>query len=115
MEYRLCGERVFSTLINPVNVIEPGRLQIYEVERSSDLEGVCIVRCIGGVVRRGQIFVPEGITEKLATDVHLTITEIEWYGKNVDFIDPPHAARVYFSGGSVGNLTRGSVLTGPAS
>lgn len=111
------GYRLFAHALEDLlrdQVIESSRLQIYEVESSSELGGVCIARCVGGVVRPGQTFVPVGISEESA-EGYVTLTAIERYGENVDFFDPPHSARVHFSGRSVGNLIRGSILTRTAS
>ncbi|MBM7438857.1 hypothetical protein JOC24_002265 [Streptomyces sp. HB132] len=89
---------------------EPSRLQIYEVERSSEQEGVCTARCISGVARVGQTFGPDGAGE-VSTDSLITLKAIERYRNNVDFFDPPGTARVFLSGESVKALSRGSIIS----
>ncbi|MEV8227709.1 hypothetical protein AB0P41_16925 [Streptomyces sp. NPDC079167] len=86
-------------------------LQIYEVEYGDDHGGVCVVRCLGGVVRTGQVFLAPTATTEPAPAVTLTTTRIECYGREVPFLDPPHTARVTLSGGPVAGLARGTVLS----
>ncbi|MFH9615837.1 hypothetical protein [Streptomyces pratensis] len=86
-------------------------LQIYEVEYGDDHGGVCVVRCLSGVVRTGQLFLSPTATLGPAPAATLTTTKIECYGREVPFLDPPHTARVTLSGGPVTGLTRGTVLT----
>ncbi|MFC4609085.1 hypothetical protein ACFO9E_14860 [Streptomyces maoxianensis] len=91
---------------------EPSKLQIYAVEVAAESGGICIARCVGGVVRVGQVFRHEGPSGDSATDLRLTPDRIERYvGLDVDFFDPPHAARVHFSGASTSTLARGVVIT----
>lgn len=92
-------------------------LQVYEVEYGDDHGGVCVVRCLSGVVRTGQLFLsPTTATPGPAPAVTLTATRIECYGREVPFLDPPHTARVTLSGGPITGLTRGRssrLLCGP--
>ncbi|NUK04319.1 hypothetical protein HRW23_13800 [Streptomyces lunaelactis] len=91
---------------------EPSRLQIYAVEAAAESGGICIARCVGGVVRVGQVFTHECPSGASVTDLRLTLDRIERYvGQYVDFFDPPHAARVHFSGTSTSALARGDIIT----
>ncbi|GHA87436.1 hypothetical protein GCM10010392_12180 [Streptomyces clavifer] len=89
---------------------EPSRLQIYEVERSSDQGGVCTARCISGIARVGQTLGPDG-AEEVSADSLITLKAIERYGSSVDFFDPPGTARVFLAGESVKALSRGSIIS----
>ncbi|WP_251067317.1 hypothetical protein [Streptomyces sp. ISL-36] len=89
----------------PVN----SRLQIYSIEFEDSDGGVCIVRCIGGIARVGQIFVAEEETLEQSVP-QLTLNQIERYNRQVEFFDPPHNARVHLSGGPLAGLREGSVL-----
>ncbi|MFJ4004201.1 hypothetical protein ACIPWL_12185 [Streptomyces sp. NPDC090023] len=81
---------------------ETARLQIYSVE-SEDLDSaVCVVRCVGGVVRVGQEFAGP-----------MTLDWILRYGRTVEFLEPPHSAQVRLSGAVVHTLERGVVVTAP--
>lgn len=85
-------------------------LQIYSIEKASENSAVCDVRCVGGVVRLGDTFTtsrpPEGTPAK-----QLRIEKIERYREVfVEFFDPPHAARVHFSGPGGRSLERGDIL-----
>lgn len=91
-------------------MVECSKLQIYEVEEASDLGGTCVVRCISGVARVGQVFTPAPADDDVPADLHLTLSRIERYRNDVEFFDPPHTARVELSGGSVTSLNRGSII-----
>lgn len=93
---------------------ECSQLQIYEVEEASNHGGTCIVRCIRGVARLGQAFTSVAADRDVPADLHLTVTRIERYRNDVEFFDPPHTARVEFSGKSVDSLSRGAVIQGSA-
>jgi hypothetical protein len=88
-----------------------GELQIYSVEERDVAAATCIVRCVGGVVRTGRQF-------KIGSTAHVTgdpsLLSLDWinrYEKMMDFIDPPHSARVHLSGNGVAALKRGVILT----
>lgn len=92
-----------------------GRIQIESVEESSDTGGKCIVRCVGGVPRVGDVFTSDEISGVGHLKVRITLDRIERYeGRFVEFFDPPHAARIHVSGEGVGLLTRWSVITSAA-
>ncbi|WP_327683173.1 hypothetical protein [Streptomyces sp. NBC_00467] len=94
---------------------EMSRIQIESVEQSSDTGGKCIVRCVGGVPRVGDVFTSDEISGLALVKVRLTLDRIERYeGRFVQFFDPPHAARIHVSGEGVGLLTRWSVITSAA-
>jgi hypothetical protein len=85
-------------------------LQIYSVEKTSENTGICVVRCIAGRVRLGDIFTSELPSSAPVTRLH--IDKIERYSDVfVERFDPPHAARVYFSGPGAQSLERGHILT----
>lgn len=94
---------------------EMSRIQIESLEESSDTGGTCIVRCVGGVPRVGDVFTSDEISGRGHPQVRLTLDRIERYeGRFVEFFDPPHAARIHVSGEGVGLLTRGSIITSAA-
>ncbi|MFG2815084.1 hypothetical protein [Streptomyces sp. NPDC048410] len=76
------------------------KLQIYSVEERSLDTAVCVVRCVGGIVRVGQEF-----------GAHLTLDRIIRYDQAVDFMDPPHGAQVRLSGAGVRELEKGVIIT----
>ncbi|MFD4725175.1 hypothetical protein ACFWNW_08835 [Streptomyces seoulensis] len=76
------------------------RLQIHSVEQEGPAAAVCIVRCVGGVARVGQEFAGA-----------MTLDRILRYGREVEFLEPPHSAKVRLSGAGVHALERGAVVT----
>ncbi|MER6387681.1 hypothetical protein ACFXEL_02665 [Streptomyces sp. NPDC059382] len=78
-------------------------LQVYSVERADVTGGVCVVRCIGGVARAGQVYA--------VGDLRIGLRRIERYGRTVGFFDAGHVARVHLTGAVVALLGRGQVLT----
>ncbi|GHC48485.1 hypothetical protein RFN57_39365 [Streptomyces violaceochromogenes] len=88
-----------------------GKLQIYEVEESTTTTVTCIVRCVAGVVRTGQHFSIDSDTGSNMVGSPLILDWINRYERLVDFIDPPHSAKVHMSGEVVGTLERGMTLT----
>ncbi|MEW2412385.1 hypothetical protein AB0953_01455 [Streptomyces sp. NPDC046866] len=78
-------------------------LQVYSVEEAGAGGGVCLVRCIGGVARTGQVYA--------AGDLRLGLRRIERYGSRVAFCGAGHTARVHLAGTVAGLLGRGQVLT----
>ncbi|MFF0434940.1 hypothetical protein ACFYU9_22220 [Streptomyces sp. NPDC004327] len=84
-------------------------LQVYSIEQCDEDGGVCIVRCISGVARVGQVFLPEA-SDSSAKVRPLTLDRIERYRQPVEFFDPPHSAMVYLSGAPLTDLQRGTVL-----
>ncbi|MEU3448506.1 hypothetical protein AB0H29_14960 [Streptomyces thermolilacinus] len=86
-----------------------GRMQVLSVEAATARGGVFVVRCVGGVVRLGDVCLAEGLPEGSGTG--LTVHRIERY-RDVDVpcFDPPHAARVHLSGEGAALLARGVVL-----
>jgi hypothetical protein len=62
----------------------------------------------GGAVRPGLKFTTDSPSDAAEADQHVTLEEIYRYGTRVDFIDPPHNAKVVFSGPGVTFLARGS-------
>ncbi|MEV6954127.1 hypothetical protein [Streptomyces sp. NPDC051183] len=78
-------------------------LQVYSVEEADVTGGVCVVRCIGGVARTGQVYA--------VGELRLGLRRIERYGRPVGFFDAGHVAKVHLSGAVVALLSRGQVLT----
>ncbi|MCY0934203.1 hypothetical protein [Streptomyces sp. H34-S4] len=78
-------------------------LQVCAVEAADAAGGVCVVRCIGGVARAGQVFAAGGL--------RIGLRSIERYGRTVGFFDAGHVAKVHFTGPVVALLARGQVLT----
>lgn len=86
------------------------KLQIYSVEESSETAAICIVRCVGGIVRTGQVFSAEAPAVTADAGISLTLTAIDRYGREVELFDPPHAAKVHLSGPGASLLGRGLIL-----
>ncbi|MDT6983399.1 hypothetical protein ACFSUJ_31330 [Streptomyces lusitanus] len=82
---------------------ERGKLQIYAVESAGPEAATCVVRCTGGIARTGQRYSSGEIAP-------LTLEHITRYGRAVDFVDPPHNAKVRFSGEGARGLVRNVVL-----
>ncbi|MET3982215.1 hypothetical protein [Streptomyces sp. PvR034] len=78
-------------------------LQVYSVEEADVSGGVCVVRCVGGVARAGQVYA--------AGESRLGLRRIERYGRPVASFAAGHVAKVHLSGAVVALLTRGQVLT----
>lgn len=78
-------------------------LQVYAVEAADVTGGVCVVRCVGGVARAGQVYA--------AGELRLGLRRIERYGRAVEFFDAGHVAKVHLTGPVVALLARGQVLT----
>ncbi|MFJ6797602.1 hypothetical protein [Streptomyces sp. NPDC091268] len=78
-------------------------LQVYCVEEADVTGGVCVVRCVGGVARAGQVYA--------VGELRLGLRRIERHGRPVGFFDAGHVAKVHLSGAVVALLSRGQVLT----
>ncbi|MFD3676145.1 hypothetical protein [Streptomyces sp. NPDC058613] len=78
-------------------------LQVYSVEEADVTGGVCVVRCVGGVARAGQVYA--------AGELRLGLRRIERYGRTVGSFGAGHIARVHLTGAVVALLSRGQVLT----
>ncbi|WP_328763234.1 MULTISPECIES: hypothetical protein [unclassified Streptomyces] len=78
-------------------------LQVYSVEEADVTGGVCVVRCLGGVARAGQVYA--------VGELRLGLRRIERYGRDVAFFDAGHMAKVHLTGALVALLARGQVLT----
>ncbi|USQ83237.1 immunity 50 family protein [Streptomyces phaeoluteigriseus] len=88
-----------------------GKLQIYSVEEEDPKGATCIVRCVGGRVRAGQRFEVDRDVDATADTPPLMLDWINRYERPVDFIGPPHSAKVHLSGEGVATLTRGCILS----
>ncbi|MGW2271647.1 hypothetical protein [Streptomyces yangpuensis] len=78
-------------------------LQVYSVEEADVTGGVCVVRCIGGTARAGQVYA--------VGESRMGLRSIERYGRAVGSFDAGHIAKVHFTGAMVALLSRGQVLT----
>lgn len=78
-------------------------LQVYRVEQADVTGGVCLVRCVGGVARAGQVYA--------AGESRLWLRGIERHGRHADSFGAGHTARVRLAGAVVALLSRGQVLT----
>lgn len=78
-------------------------LQVYSVEEADVTGGVCVVRCLGGVARAGQVYA--------AGESRLWLRRMERYGREADSFGAGHTARVLLAGAVVALLSRGQVLT----
>ncbi|MFF7971889.1 hypothetical protein [Streptomyces sp. NPDC007905] len=97
-------ERLFVTRAD-------ARLRIHSVEERDAVTATCIVRCVSGVVRVGQRFGvgPDGGRGDGAPVVALG--GILKYERPLDFVDPPHSAKVHLTGEGVALLEKGAVIT----
>jgi ketosteroid isomerase-like protein len=82
------------------------RLSVHSVEERDATAAVCVVRCVGGVARTGQRFAVEPCDAPT-----VTLEEILRYGQSVEFVDPPHTAKVRLTGEAVGMVVRGAVVS----
>ncbi|MFF4753453.1 hypothetical protein ACWD5R_09615 [Streptomyces sp. NPDC002514] len=88
------------------------KLQIYAVEEADHQSATCIVRCVGGIVRPGQRFdVGSPSADHSNERSQIVLDWIDRYGNRVDFVDPPHNAKVHFSGSGVSLLEKGVTIT----
>lgn len=78
-------------------------LQVYSVEEADGTGGVCLVRCVGGTARAGQVYA--------AGESRVWLRGIERYGGAVGSFGAGHTARVRLAGAVVALLSRGQVLT----
>ncbi|OKK18319.1 hypothetical protein AMK16_18490 [Streptomyces sp. CB00455] len=78
-------------------------LQVYRVEEADVTGGVCVVRCVGGTARAGQVYAVGGL--------RLGLRRIERYGRTAACLTAGHTARVHLTGAVVALLSRGQVLT----
>ncbi|MEU9250640.1 hypothetical protein AB0D66_02155 [Streptomyces sp. NPDC048270] len=78
-------------------------LQVYSVEEADVTGGVCVVRCVGGVARAGQVYA--------VGELRLGLRRIERHGRPVGSFDAGHVAKVHFTGAVAALLSRGQVLT----
>ncbi|MEV7546458.1 hypothetical protein [Streptomyces sp. NPDC089915] len=78
-------------------------LQVYSVEEADGTGGVCLVRCVGGTARAGQVYA--------AGESRVWLRGIERYGGEVGSFGAGHTARVRLAGAVVALLSRGQVLT----
>ncbi|QES49225.1 hypothetical protein DEJ50_16855 [Streptomyces venezuelae] len=78
-------------------------LQVSSVEEADGAGGVCIVRCIGGIARTGQLYAAAGS--------RLVLRRIEWYGRESAFLDAAHSAKVHLSGAIVPLLGQFQVIS----
>lgn len=88
------------------------RLQVYEVVGPGEAAdgGICIVRCVGGTARPGQVFVLEDDQDTVGPENALVLDRIEKYRQPLESLDPPHSAAVLLSGGPLDRLREGDVL-----
>jgi hypothetical protein len=82
---------------------DAARLHIAEVEVATAETLIVVARCQSGVVRTGTRFRQ---IHNIAEPIELTVTELWRYSnRQVEAIDPPHAARVTLTG-TGGELVR---------
>ncbi|WP_328299808.1 hypothetical protein OG389_19880 [Streptomyces sp. NBC_00435] len=78
-------------------------LQVYAVETADVTGGVCVVRCVGGVARAGQVYA--------VGELRAGLRRIERYGRTVESCEAGRMAKVHLTGAVVALLARGQVLT----
>lgn len=91
--------------------MQTGKLQIYSVEEREATTAVCIVRCVGGVVRTGQTFTIGTTSDATHSSSSMTLDWINRYEQLVDFVSPPHSAKVRLSGHGIAALERGVIIS----
>lgn len=88
------------------------RIGIEVVEQVAGDQAFCAVRSLAGTVSVGQVFDRlEGPGGEVRS-VSLRLTEITRYDRSIEFVDPPHIARVGLTGTGVGELAQGTFLVG---
>ncbi|MEU6481419.1 hypothetical protein ABZ858_32020 [Streptomyces sp. NPDC047017] len=91
---------------------EVGKLQIHSVEEADARSAICVVRCVGGVVRPGQRF-GEDPSTSLTGEAPGQLVEVDWierYQRRVEFVDPPNSAKVRLCGNAVSLLEKGMTI-----
>ncbi|BDH07042.1 hypothetical protein [Streptomyces seoulensis] len=91
--------------------LDAARLQIYSCEPDGPEAAICIVRCVGGIVRVGQDLYFSASTSGVDVNSPMRLNGIIRYEKQVDFVDPPNSAKVYISGVGVARLEHGVIIT----
>lgn len=91
------------------------RVEIITVEDVSDNRAHCVVRCLEGTVRVGEVLTVLELADGTRHDVSLTVAQIMRYGKPMTWFDPPHGALLELSGAAVGLLAERSCLVAPSS
>lgn len=76
---------------------------------ATDDVAVCVVRCVEGTAQLGMVFQPLGSAAGPGTPGFL-LTEIEWYGKQVEQLDSVHSGKVTLTGAGARTLTKRAVL-----
>jgi hypothetical protein len=86
-------------------------LQIYSVEDVSSQSATCIVRCVGGIVSPGQRFTVHLESEDSGKCFQVVLDWINRYGHLVEFVDPPHDAKVRLTGDGAPLLREGLTIS----
>ncbi|GAA2474543.1 hypothetical protein GCM10010406_08240 [Streptomyces thermolineatus] len=99
-------------------MIEKATLRILSVESvrsetpgATDSEAVCVVRCTEGTAWLGMVFhrlAPQ--SQSLPAEAPLTLSSIEWYGKQADQLDTVHSGEVILTGAGADELATWDVL-----
>ena len=79
-------------------MVTEARIGIESVERISDDSVLCVVRCLAGSVSPGDVFRNAVLDDGAVTAIDLRVDQIWRYGRMVDLLDPPHAAKIELSG-----------------
>lgn len=89
------------------------QLQIESVEARTEREAICIVRCLKGVAHPGQDFsLPEQPQSDDANSRNIvTLTWIDRYGAQVDFLDASHSAKIHLDGSGFEALRAGVIIS----
>ncbi|MFG2293308.1 hypothetical protein [Streptomyces sp. NPDC048603] len=77
-------------------------VQVYSVEEADGAGGVCVVRCVGGVARVGQLYA--------AGESRIVLRRAERWGRAVPQVDAGHSAKVWLRGPVVALLGKGQVI-----
>lgn len=72
---------------------------MHDLATTPDRAAVCTVRCTEGVVRVGQRATKAQRSDGSRVEIDIVIESIKRYGRDCEFIDPPHSAMVQLVGG----------------
>ncbi len=90
--------------IESVESVTPGTPEVVECR------AVCVVRCIEGTARLGMVFHRFGTGDNGVDVSQLTLTAIEWYGRQVEQLDTVHSGKVTLVGTGADALAKRDVL-----
>lgn len=88
-------------------------LQVAEVRSAGPASAECIVRCLSGIARPGDLFILAGESRADAAPP-IVLQWIECYGSRREALELSYTAKIRLSGGAVSALQAGSRITSAA-